>query len=195
MLRNEAECGLPFFIQALPDILNKNPENYLLTKLCTQCVEKSLCLLDISSWNWGIEITLKVHLLPYSGALTQLLKCSSELLLKTCVRELYSPMQHFSEILEQIFKSWLLAIKSGRVKLGEVLLLSESMTLIKCLVKNVQLTSDIENGNRETRNTFQQTLQNLRDEVLPLICRGDNTSKRLVDMYTEFLQRILHASY
>jgi hypothetical protein len=171
--------------------MNEGGNNVLLIKLYVQCVERSLLVLSISSWNGGIDTIMKENILPYSKAIIHLLTFCSRLIPKSSAGQLHIPIVHdFCEALNKLLESWMAAINQRKVKLSEVLLLSEKMDFLKdmCeLLGNKQLSDDIELQNEEIFNMFITTFSNLRDEVLPLItvirnCESDDFTRLVSSM-------------
>lgn len=183
MFKNEIfQVNIPFFIQKCCDILSSHSHHVLLMKLCIWCAEKSLCMLNISSWSGGIEVVMKEHIRPYSESITHLLNIAD-----VCQKSSASGLprhtfDQFIESFEKLFDSWHSSIIGGKLMLNEVLLLSEEMIMIErlcALLHNEQLLSNIKHNNKRMLMSFNDTLLELRDELLPLI----TITKGAVDIY------------
>jgi hypothetical protein len=153
-------------------------------------MDKSLCVLNISSWNGGIDMILERHLLDYSDAISHLLHFYLVLLPKSTIHEQFSrtTIDNFCELLKKIFNSWLFTLESRKVKVTEVLILSENMKSLQrmCTILSDKELLEIDHMNNKIVRTFKEILEDLRDEVLPLITinkEGADSFKRLVVLY------------
>lgn len=169
-----------FIIQVSFKTIIENRENSILIKLCVRCLEKCLTVLNVSSWGNEFDHTITEYLLPYSSSIS-LLRSTCLIELPKCKVYENNPsltIDHFCESLKALFISWFNTIENGRVKLNECLHFLENQESIKEFL-NEELYIKIKEKNILAFEAFKQKLQDLREEILPVVNHED-ICKRLV---------------